>query len=1038
MMGWKLLLAVTLAWLAGLPAWAAPTTIFVEAETAAGTEQWSSQPVPGASGGAVLYVARRAGGMESPGVAVNIPHAGQYRVWIRHFKKTPAAANLLVLVRDEASEVVAFQRVDWVSRTSTETPYLTNTTSQAGKTGFVWDALELLADRPMAATVSVGGNSVTERQVDCVLVTSDRNLDPNAIDAGKLPALATAPVTPAAVPAGMVRSPGVPAKIEAFAGILDPDRQFWSGVLNVGALYLDGARMIRMGFNRDHHHGSSRWGIHSSVPVEGFNEPAFNKAHPSPAGRFVNAQGQVGQMFSLHYPPRAEAEKEFLQKRIRETLAKPDADYVGHWRTSSEEGGWLDYSSYAVDAFRAWLQTKHGAIETLNSRWGTNYTSFAEITPPKNYEENRAGWLEFRDFNGESYAASIARRIATVHAADPKRRPCLGANSNLDIAAPFFMAFRPMDWSEFIRVGLKEEKLVSFDIYCADDDMGNSIDLLTSFAQGRKLINQEFSNHVVDPRLAARTYWMQVGKGVRGIHLFNFQEGEHATYPKWALLSRDGSPKQKLAAYSDAAQEVHRLEPLLMAATYTHAVKPVALYWSRIDLGLDLPHDSWYGHGLNSPIHIYRTLRSLGYPVRWITPRQITEGELAQVGALVMAGCNHIPQAAAQKIEAWVKSGGAVIVDSWPGAFDEYGQRQVTLAPIFGVRPVPKKGTPEGSDLALQESRQGYGEVTDAAAQRDKYFQKIDEVAQQPGATHPVAVAMGDFMLAGFAMQRVECVAGKVVAMTHRSPGWPGMIVNDYGQGKSLYSAMLLGTIYEAAPVRYEWDTTQSGLSYGRLLDAFLQYAGVKTGSRITGLTPRVAAKLRVESPLVAPDGNVLIGLTSMNDDVVKPFDLEVEVPVRQFAKVFVTTGGSRQLILVEHQIVGTKLKLRMPAFDTHATILALKDAGPLVSLELKSIERGPANLGVIKPGQSFEVEAVVHNPSLRPLPAGKLAFTAPPGWLQSTTETQLKTIPTGSEARFKFRVQSPELAGPCRIVPLLARFENSAPTTEMVWWGLP
>jgi len=35
-----------------------------------------------------------------------------------------------------------------------------------------------------------------------------------------------------------------------------------------------------------------------------------------------------------------------------------------------------------------------------------------------------------------------------------------------------------------------------------------------------------------------------------------------------------------------------------------------------------------------------------------------------------MAGVNHVPQAAAAKIEAWVKAGGTAIADSWPGAFD--------------------------------------------------------------------------------------------------------------------------------------------------------------------------------------------------------------------------------------------------------------------------------------------------------------------------------------------------------------------------------
>jgi len=744
-------------------------------------------------------------------------------------------------------------------------------------------------------------------------------------------------------------------------------------------------------------------------------------------------------MFSLHYQPWVEKSDELLKQRMKEALAA-DASSAGWWRISAEEGGWLDYSPYAIDAFRQWLQARHGNIATLNTRWGSTYQRFDEITPAKSYGEGHASWLEFRQFSGEAYAQSVGRRIPIIKALDPKGRPCLGATSNLDIAAPFFMAFRPNDFEELIRTGLKDEKYVAFDIYCADDDMGSSIEFLTSIAQGRKLINQEFSNHVTDPRIAARTYWEQIGKGVYGIHLFMFQDSPgHVTYPKWGLMSHDGTPKLKLAAYSDAVQEVHRLEPLLMSAHYTHAVKPVALYWSRIDLGLDQAHDSWYGHAIDSPIHVYETLRGLGYPVRWITPRQIAEGELNGVSALVMAGCNHVPQAAAGKIEAWVKGGGTVIADSWPGAFDEYGQPQATLAPIFGVRPAPKK-VAAGSTLALQESKQGYGEVTDAAATRENFIQKIDESAQQPGATHPVAKAMGDFMLCGYILDPAECVSGQIISMTHR--GTPCIVANDYGKGKALYSAMQLGTIYEAAPTRYELDTTHSGLSYFRLLNAFLKYAGVQPGSTTTGLAPRVAVKLRVESPLVAPDGNVVIGLTSMNDDVVKPFNLAVQLPAGAgpFTSVLVTVGGNRTLTPVKFTREASTLKLKMPSFDTHAAILALKDASPLVGLQLKGVERGDASLATILPGESFDVQATVYNPSPRALAAGKLTFTTPAGWLQSAGELKIPALRPGGSATVTLRVRAPQSGATGNIEPLLARYNNgtvkSTPATEMVWWG--
>jgi hypothetical protein len=582
---------------------------------------------------------------------------------------------------------------------------------------------------------------------------------------------------------------------------------------------------------------------------------------------------------------------------------------------------------------------------------------------------------------------------------------------------------------------------VSWDTYCADDQLGCETDLLTSFADGKmKPIVQEWSNHSVDPRIAARSYWTFVSKGAVGVFLFMFQEGFHHQYPKWALLDERREPKAKFAAYSDAAQEVHRLEPLLMSARQTHAMKPVAMYWSRIDLSLGEPHESLYGSVLDSPFHIYGTLRGLGYPVRWITPRQIEAGALGEVGALVLADCNHIPRAVAKKIEEWVKGGGVIVGDHWPGGWDEYARPQSTLAGVFGVRAEIGKKGPQ-SNLALQESRQGYGEVTDAAIVQKTHYEKIDEISQQPYPTHPVARAIGDIMLSGVSPDRVECFSGHVIGMSHR--GVPGLVLNEYGKGKALYSSMLLGTLYESGGTRYEWDTTHSGSSFARVLDAFLKHAGVKPACSVSGLAPRVSAKVRVESPLVTPDGNVVIGLTSMNDDVVGPFDLEIALPANAawtFTRVFVTTQGSRQLQPVDAKVEGSRLKLRMPQFDTHAAIVALKDFQPLVSLKLKGVRREVAGLAVIDTDQTFEVEATVYNPSPRKLAAGELTLTIPAGWQQSVEKVKIDPIESGGESTCAFQIRSLPLAAAKRLLPLGAHYQSEAvkstPATEMVWWG--
>jgi hypothetical protein len=1040
------------------------TTIFIEAETAAAATPatkasiaagWTVKDIGGASGGKLLFEPSRAR-VESDAIPVTVPRAGVYRVWVRYFRAAPTSPGMFVLFRDEEGEEAAFHFCDWYAFMPVEKPYEKPKPWAGERTGFIWESFDATFERPIAASLVFGsyatggakyGGGVTDRQVDCVLLTTDKELDPEKLDIAKLPSLATGPVQAGPrAPEGFIVSKGLPAHTGFYDGAEDPMGRFQAGLINNGSYFMDVARAVRMGFNRDHAAPSAemiRHGVLTQGHVESYSgdRVEMQKAHPSPEGRFVNAEGKVGAVFSFNFPPVAESSVNSVERHVRGDLEDKHSAAFGAWRISDESGGLLDYSPHAQDAFRKWLAAKHGTIATLNERWGTQHKGFDAIVPPAKFEDGRAAWLEFRDFSGRSYTEAIARQLPVIRKTDPLKRPLMGANSNLDFFTPYFSRIRPIDFDEFLNVALAGEKYVSWDTYCADDQIGCETDLLTSFTDGKmKPIVQEWSNHSVDPRIAARSYWTFVSKGAAGVFLFMAQEGFHHQYPKWALLDERREPKAKLAAYSDAAQEVHRLEPLLMSARQTHAVKPVAMYWSRIDLSLGEPHESLYGSVLDSPFHIYATLRELGYPVRWITPRQIEAGALGEVGALVLADCNHIPRAVAKKIEEWVKGGGVIIGDHWPGGWDEYARPQTTLAGVFGVRAEVGKKGPQ-SNLALQESRQGYGEVTDAAIVQKNHYEKIDEISQQPYPTHPVALAIGDIMLSGVSPDRVECFSGHVIGMSHR--GVPGLVLNEYGKGKALYSSILLGTLYESGGTRYEWDTTHSGSSFARVLDAFLKHAGVNPACSVSGLAPRVSAKVRVESPLVTPDGNVVIGLTSMNDDVVGPFDLEMELPAnaaRTFTRVFVTTQGSRQLQPVDAKVEGSRLKLRMPQFDTHAAIVALKDFQPLVSLKLKGVRREVAGLAMIDTDQTFDVEATVYNPSPRKLASGELTLTIPAGWLQSSEKMKIDPIESGGESTCTFQIRSLPLAAAKRILPLVAHYQSEAvkstPATEMVLWG--
>lgn len=1075
-----LILAALVLSLAASPALADGVSLLVEMEDAvsaaapeptakdAKPPQWTAAPLEGASGGKVLHASQRSR-EGSPAVQVNIATPGHYRLWVRYYRDKAVSPGFIMIVRDDSGLILAFRYLDFAPVMPTDTPYKPFASWAGDKTGFIWEPFDVTINHPMRVSLSMAGTRTgtprdkgyVDRQLDCVLFTTDTKLDPEKLDAKALAQLASQKpqaLTAPPAPKGFVWATGLPDHTDAYAGLPahvhgkahtdNTPIRFEAGLVNNGHQFTDDTAAVRLGFNHDHAYATDNsvsHGIATHGVIEGYRMVSreVQKEYPSPQGRFVNAQGKAGKTFSFHFKPAIESSQEMLSERLKGYLDRPNSDAIAAWRTSVEDGGFLDYSTDSLAAFREWLSKKHGDIATLNKRWHTNYPSFDDITPPATFDEGQSAWFEFRDFNGESYTNAVARQMPIVAKEDPLNRPTFAAASSLDMFAPYFTQRRPVDFDQLMSVAYKDQPTVSWDTYCADDQLACETELMYAFGDGRKPVIQEWSNHAVDARLAARSYWSVVGKGVSGVFLFMFLEGRtHATYPKWALMSHEGVPKPKLAAYSDAVQEVHRIEPLLMSGKYTHAVKPIALYWSRLDLSVAEPSQSLYGTTLNSPIHVYATLRGLGYPVRWITPRQVRNGVLDEVSAVFLVGSNHMPADVASTIEKWVHQGGVIVGDELPASRDEYAQPQDTLAGIFGVQVFQNKRTGKGaSDLAVQESTQGYGEVTDQAVVRKEPYTMVEEIAQQPGATHAVAKEIGDYMLSGIGPRRMVCTAGHVVGMTHR--GNAGLVINEYGKGKSLYSTIMLGTLYESGGTGFEWNSGHSGQAYARTLKAFLSWAGVPLSSQAKGAPAAVLAKLRIESPVVSKQGNVIYGMTSYNDAPVGPLEITVELPKNAqgpFAGVYAVTGGSRQLFPLSANVSEGKLQVTMPSFDTHATLLAIKESTPLVGLKFNGVQRDVAGLISIKPSQSFEVEVTTYNPSSNTLAAGDVSLTLAAGWLQSAGKQKTNAIKAGESYTCTYTIKAPALAGQTTLLPVLVRFDNgdvqSTPSTEMLWWG--
>ena len=1004
-----------------------------------------------ASGGKYLGV--KFDGETHP-IATRIPRAGDYKVWVRHYATAGKATSFYLLFRNDIRAAAGIRFVDFVAtkRNLTARPRNRPEPAKDAKPRWTWSSFDYTFERPMKATVSFGnggGEQTGTLGIDCVVVTGDARYDPRKGDWSELPS-APGSLSLADPPKGLRPAPTFTLHSSFFAGAPDREDQIKLTMVHGMPLYYDYSSLLQWGFNRDRswRGGSVEYGIQTQAST---SEPYYAmhkllREVPAPEGRRVSSNGKMREKrFSLAYEPFREVNQESFRKGVK---AYQNMEEVERFAVTGESGGVFDYSPVNRARFHRWLEKRLGSISRLNELWGTEYQSFDEVVLPKTPEpdEKKAAWFAFRKYNSELMCEEIADRVAAVNEADQHGRQATCQASCLHINSPWFTSSGPLDYEDLVNIGFAESKLFGYDAYSsADYFVGCDLEVLLSLAGDRDVLNGEFNTHSQDPRVMASAYWGMIAKGVKGIDIWQLQDHPRDwVYSMWAMLKPDGTPRDKLAAAADANHEIHRLERLLRPARRRHLVKPVALYYSRMDLSLPQPLFDIYGAAIDSPYRVYEVLRGLGYAVRWVTPRQIEAGELKDIGAVAMVGVKYVPHGAAAKLAEWVKAGGCIIGDAWPGAYDQYDRPQGTLVEVFGVRALekgaPKQLTPEQARVALSEQATpvyGVDQSLLKSLVADEFYKSVDEMFNQPDSEHPVAKAVGDWHLSGYDGKSVQVVSGEIIG---QMMGRPGIVVNDFGKGHALYSAIMLGTLYGAGPIRFEWDSGREGPAFRNILGAFLDYGGVPPFA-VPDLPWGVARKLRIEPPLIDAQGNAFIGMASLNDGPLSDFPLALSWPASAPAPrmMLACVSGARRMRQVPFEIRDGRLTLTMPGFDTHATLLGIQQSAPLVSLDVEGAPRGVAGLLNVTPGTRLKLTATVWNPSPAKLSGGDVRIYAAPGWFSIRDRVKVRSTKAYGSRNVTCEVAPPAVCAARALHPIVVKFESgktaSTPCSELVWW---
>ena len=564
--------------------------------------------------------------------------------------------------------------------------------------------------------------------------------------------------------------------------------------------------------------GGSRWTIDQSPVYAVFKQDpdSHRVGWDGWCGHLVRDLDSMGGtkkenvVICLESPRIREAISEYIRTTIPTMHHNPELLYD----IMAYELTYICYCERSQRAFRQWLKTTHGTIDSANRDWQTTYGSFEDVTAPavKNQKPlpatNRGLWYDWTRFNQDrftDYLLWVRDQIRKIDATMP-----LAAGGSSSMLA-----------GHTGTSGIDEERIVNeVDDVIIHEGGGSTLgmDLQMAFANERKpLADPEMSLGEVEHLLPHFLH----GKSVAQLYHWPAQPANEFYSNNQSSLAHSWNfPLADVDEVLRVALDVRRLNKEIAAFVDTPA--EIAILYSQTST-LQLPAEmlTWRTTPYLSELQkTYAASQVLDAKVTFVTERQILKGKLDAYKLLLIPGARNVPPAVVESIRAYVARGGHVLIVPESLLGDEYNRRQPYLAQ-FGVT---VRGTERPRVTESERMVQGY----------DQSF--AQDVAFRGGASEKLTAAgnafdgVGDLETAGI-RQTIEPVTG--INTVFRYPdGTPAIVQARIGRGLATYAASSL----ESA-------------GYARFLDALASAAGVSRRVRVravdhiagTGLEARFA-----------------------------------------------------------------------------------------------------------------------------------------------------------------------------------------------------
>ncbi|MFZ4620999.1 MAG: beta-galactosidase [Bacteroidota bacterium] len=448
------------------------------------------------------------------------------------------------------------------------------------------------------------------------------------------------------------------------------------------------------------------------------------------------------------------------------------------------------YSSdadHTVDSFRVWLKKKYGSLSALRTSWGDEYTDWSEVTPFMNDNWNSSmpsiDWILFRnELNGRLLGTlrSFIRKYDTLHA----------VNAN-PVSSPF------ADFGQFGYYGTdnwaftENNDLCGVSYYPDGWERGNgltpypqwrhnfSFTLFRSAAQPKSFILTELYtnaqngfvlNGYLDEQSMDRLVWTALSNNCKGIIFWKwepFHRGRQSLGR--GLTTMNGTLAPRGEAVKEIGSVIRNYGPMLAQAELRPAQTAIAVDMVGLLKTLEQTSESLTNKFMYESIAgTFNALFQQNITTDIVRlDRGVSYEQLCSYKIIYLPFQIVIRKETAELLKRYVAQGGTVVADSRTASMDEFDNAYrrspgAGLIDLFNVERIDWTG--KNGTFGVTTKNEGTGNTFSF---KGRYFREQLRVGKN-------AVIAGSFT----------------------DDGTPAVIINSFGKGKTVYSAVPLGASY--------------------------------------------------------------------------------------------------------------------------------------------------------------------------------------------------------------------------------------------------